>query len=69
MQNVFYKMIELYYFTISVILIMKTTCPFYIQLNAFSILGVMYAVATNYAYYLKEVKGEQGWNLFKGIKL
>jgi len=31
--------------------------------------GLMYAVATNYAYYLKEVKGEQGWNPFKGIHL
>lgn len=30
-------------------------------------IGVMYAVTTNYAYYLKEVKGEQGWNPFKGI--
>jgi hypothetical protein len=24
---------------------------------------------TNYAYYLKEQKGEQGWNPFKGMRL
>lgn len=29
----------------------------------------MYAILTNYAYYLKEVKGEQGWNPFKGMRL
>jgi len=28
----------------------------------------MYAVVTNYAYYLKEIKGEQGWNPFKGMR-
>lgn len=28
-----------------------------------------YAIMTNYAYYLKEVKGEQGWNPFKGMRL
>lgn len=27
----------------------------------------LYGVITNYAYYLKEIKGEQGWNPFKGI--
>ncbi|WP_268801115.1 DUF2628 domain-containing protein [Pseudomonas huanghezhanensis] len=27
-----------------------------------------YAIVTNYAYYLKEVKGEQGWNPFKGMR-
>lgn len=31
-----------------------------IAINAF------YARTTNFAYYLKEVKGEQGWNPFKG---
>ncbi|PHN32157.1 DUF2628 domain-containing protein [Pseudomonas sp. ICMP 460] len=29
----------------------------------------MYAVLTNYAYYLKEVKGQQGWNPFEGMRL
>jgi len=27
-----------------------------------------YAIVTNYAYYLKEIKGEQGWNPFKGMR-
>ncbi|BBP64273.1 membrane protein [Pseudomonas sp. Cab53] len=31
--------------------------------------SVMYAIMTNYAYYLKEVKGEQGWNPFQGMSL
>jgi hypothetical protein len=30
--------------------------------------NVLYGVATNYAYYLKEVKGEQGWNPFRGMR-
>ncbi|MFJ3485563.1 DUF2628 domain-containing protein [Pseudomonas sp. NPDC090202] len=30
--------------------------------------SILYAIATNYAYYLKEVKGEQGWNPFKGMR-
>lgn len=29
---------------------------------------MMYAMLTNYAYYLKEVKGEQGWNPFQGMR-
>ncbi|MCD5997278.1 DUF2628 domain-containing protein [Pseudomonas sp. CDFA 602] len=31
--------------------------------------SMFYALTTNYAYYLKEVKGEQGWNPFKGMRL
>jgi hypothetical protein len=31
--------------------------------------SLMYGLATNYAYYLKEVKGEQGWNPFKGFRI
>jgi hypothetical protein len=27
-----------------------------------------YALMSNYAYYLKEMKGEQGWNPFKGMR-
>lgn len=30
--------------------------------------NVIYGVATNYAYYLKEIKGEQGWSPFKGMR-
>ncbi|MNP25034.1 hypothetical protein D3C76_1178250 [compost metagenome] len=30
--------------------------------------NLMYALSTNYAYYLKEQKGEQGWNPFKGMR-
>ncbi len=28
----------------------------------------LYGQLTNYAYYLKEVKGEQGWNPFEGLR-
>ncbi|GLU40008.1 DUF2628 domain-containing protein [Pseudomonas sp. NBRC 100443] len=28
-----------------------------------------YAVITNYAYYLKQVKGQQGWNPFEGQRM
>ncbi|CAM3261820.1 hypothetical protein BZK31_22080 [Pseudomonas floridensis] len=31
--------------------------------------SLMYALTTNYSYYLKEIKGEQGWNPFKGFRL
>lgn len=31
--------------------------------------SMMYALTTNYAYYLKEVKGEQSWNPFEGMRL
>ncbi len=30
---------------------------------------MMYGLTTNYAYYLQEVKSEQGWNPFKGMRL
>lgn len=30
--------------------------------------SMLYAIVTNYAYYLKEVKGEQGWSPFKGMR-
>ncbi|MNG27516.1 hypothetical protein D3C84_1126440 [compost metagenome] len=30
--------------------------------------NLLYAMTTNYAYYLKEQKGEQGWNPFKGMR-
>lgn len=29
--------------------------------------NLIYALGTHYAYYLKERKGGQGWNPFKGI--
>lgn len=31
--------------------------------------SMTYALMTNYAYYLKEVKGEQSWNPFQGMRL
>ena len=31
-------------------------------------MNMLYALSTNYAYYLKEQKGEQGWNPFKGMR-
>ncbi|KEZ74361.1 membrane protein, partial [Pseudomonas syringae pv. syringae FF5] len=33
------------------------------------VFSLMYALTANYSYYLKEVKGEQGWNPFKGMRL
>jgi len=30
--------------------------------------SMTYAMMTNYAYYLKEVKGEQSWNPFQGMR-
>ncbi|UZE21163.1 DUF2628 domain-containing protein [Pseudomonas sp. B21-056] len=30
--------------------------------------SMSYAIMTNYAYYLKEVKGEQSWNPFEGMR-
>lgn len=30
--------------------------------------NALYGIATNYAYYLKERKGEQGWSPFKGMR-
>ncbi|WP_329888465.1 DUF2628 domain-containing protein [Xenorhabdus bovienii] len=28
---------------------------------------IMWGFTANYAYYLKEIKGDDGWNPFKGI--
>ncbi|RMS19805.1 hypothetical protein ALP71_00260, partial [Pseudomonas coronafaciens pv. garcae] len=33
------------------------------------VFSLMYSLTANYSYYLKEVKGEQGWNPFKGMRL
>ncbi|NBF13229.1 DUF2628 domain-containing protein [Pseudomonas sp. Fl4BN1] len=30
--------------------------------------SMTYALMTNYSYYLKEVKGEQSWNPFQGMR-
>ncbi len=30
--------------------------------------NALYGVSTNYGYYLKEKKGEQGWSPFKGMR-
>jgi hypothetical protein len=32
-------------------------------------LSFLFASIANYAYYLKEVKGRNGWNLFEGLRL
>ncbi|RMM78914.1 hypothetical protein ALQ75_02786 [Pseudomonas savastanoi pv. glycinea] len=32
------------------------------------VFNALYGQLTNYAYYLKEVKGEQGWNPFEGLR-
>ncbi|MEB5742669.1 DUF2628 domain-containing protein [Klebsiella aerogenes] len=32
-------------------------------------LSMMWSITANYAYYLKEVKGLDGWNPFEGIRL
>jgi hypothetical protein len=29
----------------------------------------MYGLSANYAYYLKQVKGSQGWNPFEGLRM
>ncbi|MGF6088835.1 DUF2628 domain-containing protein [Pseudomonas sp. 18173] len=31
--------------------------------------ALMYGLSANYAYYLKQVKGSQGWNPFEGLRL
>lgn len=31
-------------------------------------LGMLYAMSVNYAYYLKEIKGDNGWHPFKGLR-
>jgi hypothetical protein len=35
--------------------------------NFLIIVGIWYGFTTNYAYYLKEIKGYNGWNPFKKI--
>ncbi|MGH8036901.1 MAG: DUF2628 domain-containing protein [Stenotrophomonas sp.] len=32
-------------------------------------LTLIYTTTANYAYYLKEVKGSDGWNIFEGLRL
>lgn len=31
--------------------------------------ALMYGLSANYAYYLKQVKGSQGWNPFEGLRI
>jgi hypothetical protein len=31
-------------------------------------LGILIAMSTNYAYYLKKVKNQDGWNPFEGVR-
>jgi len=33
------------------------------------VFALMYGLSANYAYYLKQVKGSQGWNPFEGLRL
>lgn len=33
------------------------------------VFALMYGLSANYAYYLKQVKGSQGWNPFEGLKI
>ncbi|CDH07184.1 conserved hypothetical protein [Xenorhabdus bovienii str. oregonense] len=39
--------------------------------NIYNAMGVAFSLLNgyiaNYAYYLKEIKGDDGWNPFKGI--
>ncbi len=32
-------------------------------------ISVMWAMVANYAYYIKETKGLDGWNPFEGIRM
>ncbi|WP_205980499.1 MULTISPECIES: DUF2628 domain-containing protein [unclassified Paraburkholderia] len=31
-------------------------------------LGALYALCVNYSYYLKQIKGDNGWNPFQGLR-
>ncbi len=31
-------------------------------------LGMLYALSVNYSYYLKQIKGDNDWNPFKGLR-
>lgn len=33
------------------------------------VFALMYGLSANYAYYLKQVKGSQGWNPFEGLRI
>lgn len=33
------------------------------------VFALMYGLSANYAYYLKQVKGSQGWNPFEGLRM
>ncbi|MGF6199448.1 DUF2628 domain-containing protein [Pseudomonas laurylsulfatiphila] len=33
------------------------------------VFALMYGLSANYAYYLKQVNGSQGWNPFEGLRL
>ncbi|WP_034950262.1 DUF2628 domain-containing protein [Erwinia oleae] len=45
-----------------------TAWPKYLDAGLGFGFNVAYGIATNYAYYLKEKKGEQGWSPFKGMR-
>ncbi|MBC3950027.1 DUF2628 domain-containing protein [Pseudomonas folii] len=49
--------------------LLETDVPYALGGGLAAPYALMYGLTVNYAYYLKEVKGEQGWNPFKGIRL
>ncbi|MFC0139884.1 DUF2628 domain-containing protein [Erwinia mallotivora] len=42
--------------------------PKHLDIGVECTFNAVYGIATNYAYYLKERKGEQGWSPFKGMR-
>ncbi|MBI6550123.1 DUF2628 domain-containing protein [Xenorhabdus lircayensis] len=34
-----------------------------------TVMAALYAISANYAYYLKEIKGDDSWNPFKGLRM
>ncbi len=42
--------------------------PSYVDWGINGGLGVLYAMSVNYSYYLKEIKGDNGWHPFKGLR-
>lgn len=42
--------------------------PMPISMGINAVFGTLYSMSANYAYYLKKVKGSQGWNPFEGMR-
>lgn len=61
-------MVAVYTILIIALAIAGMEFPRYLQVGLGYGFNALYGMSTNYSYYLKEEKGDNGWNPFKGMR-